>query len=1029
MEEYLNVGSIAEMFRLDYYTLLLSQEQIDVYNAVIGGRTVEGQPEIQGLNQLINLYNQTHKESKLPKFKMLFKQILSDRSAISWMQEPFAPGKDDEVIKAIKESYDTVNYAALGNLKLLLKNISSYQLDGIYIKNDQQLNTISKKAYGDWSVIQRAIIADLKNSVKKGRKEDDAAYEERLANLVKKEDSFSIAYLDECVSKLGVPYEGSVEKYFAGIGVSEDPSEQQINLLSQIENNYTDAKELLETPYPKGLNLAQDKVSIEKIKRLLDSLKELQHFIKPLLGSGEEPEKDESFYGEFISLWETLDSITPLYDKVRNYATRKPYSEEKIKINFENAMLMKGWDQNKERDNTTVILVKDGLYYLAIMNKKFNNAFAGKVLPSSGECYQKMDYKLLPGANKMLPKVFFSKSRISEFAPSQELMEHYEQGTHKKGDKFSLKDCHELIDFFKASIEKHEDWSKFNFQFSDTSTYNDLSDFYREVEQQGYKISFRDVSVEYIDKLVSEGKLYLFQIYNKDFSPYSKGTPNIHTLYWKMLFDERNLRDVIYKLNGEAEVFFRKKSLKYERPTHPANQPIKNKGLSNPKAESVFAYDLIKDRRYTVDQFQLHVPITMNFKSTGNGHLNELVYDYLKEADDTYVIGIDRGERNLLYLCLIDSKGRICEQCSLNGIENDKNGTVTDYHKLLDKKEAERLEARQSWQSIENIKELKEGYLSQVIHKIATLMVEHKAIVVLEDLNFGFMRGRQKVEKQIYQKFERKLIEKLNYLVDKKKDPEEPGGLLHAYQLTSEFDSFQKLGKQSGFLFYIPAWNTSKIDPVTGFANLFKAKYETVEKSKSFFCKFKSIRYNSERDWFEWSFDYNDFDKSAEGTKTQWTLCTYGERIITYRNAEKNSQWDNRRVILTDECKHFFEKNAIDYHGNIKEQIAERSDKKFFEGLYQLLKLTLQMRNSWSNTDEDYLISPVMDEQGEFYDSRRSDGTLPKDADANGAYNIARKGLWVIRQIKQSSSMKELKLAISNKEWLRFAQEKPYLED
>jgi hypothetical protein len=35
----------------------------------------------------------------------------------------------------------------------------------------------------------------------------------------------------------------------------------------------------------------------------------------------------------------------------------------------------------------------------------------------------------------------------------------------------------------------------------------------------------------------------------------------------------------------------------------------------------------------------------------------------------------------------------------------------------------------------------------------------------------------------------------------------------------------------------------------------------------------------------------------------------------------------------------------------------------------------------------------------------------------------------VIRQIKQSSSMKELKLAISNKEWLRFAQEKPYLED
>ena len=66
------------------------------------------------------------------------------------------------------------------------------------------------------------------------------------------------------------------------------------------------------------------------------------------------------------------------------------------------------------------------------------------------------------------------------------------------------------------------------------------------------------------------------------------------------------------------------------------------------------------------------------------------------------------------------------------------------------------------------IEELKEGYLSQVIHKITQLMVKYHAIVVLEDLNMGFMRGRQKVEKQVYQKFEKMLIDKLNYLVDKK---------------------------------------------------------------------------------------------------------------------------------------------------------------------------------------------------------------------------------------------------------------------
>ena len=51
------------------------------------------------------------------------------------------------------------------------------------------------------------------------------------------------------------------------------------------------------------------------------------------------------------------------------------------------------------------------------------------------------------------------------------------------------------------------------------------------------------------------------------------------------------------------------------------------------------------------------------------------------------------------------------------------------------------------------------------------------------------------------------LIDKLNYYVDKKLDPDEEGGLLHAYQLTN------KLGTQSGFIFYVRPDFTSKIEP------------------------------------------------------------------------------------------------------------------------------------------------------------------------------------------------------------------------
>ena len=1032
LEEYLNVESISEMFELNYYNMLLTQKQIDVYNAVIGGKTDEEQDiKTKGINEYVNLYNQQHKDAKLPKLKTLFKQILSDRNAISWLPEEF--DKDQNVLNAIKDCYVRLTANVLGNnvLNSLLSTLSEYNTESIFIRNDIQLTNISQKMAGSWNYIQDAIKQDIKNvAPARKRKESEEDYEERISKNFKKADSYSIKYIDDCLNRAYKNNTYTVEGYFATLGATNTPSLQRENLFAQIANAYTNISSLLSSDYSAEKNLAQDKENVAKIKTLLDCIKSLQHFVKPLLGKGDESDKDERFYGELSMLWKELDTVTPLYNMVRNYMTRKPYSQKKIKLNFENPQLLGGWDANKEKDYASILLRREGKYYLGIMDKE-SKKLLGKSMPSDGACYQKMVYKLLPGANKMLPKVFFAKSRLADFNPSKEIIENYNNGTHKKGKNFNLKDCHALIDYFKESIKKHEDWSKFGFKFSESTTYEDLSGFYHEVEQQGYKLSFTNVSASYIDKMVDEGKMYLFQIYNKDFSEYSKGTPNMHTLYWKALFDERNLADVVYKLNGQAELFYREKSIDCTHPTHPANHPILNKNKDNEKKESIFEYDLIKDRRYTVDKFMFHVPITMNFKSTGADNINQLVREHLKDADAPHIIGIDRGERHLLYLVVIDMHGNIKEQFTLNDIVNEYNGNTyrTNYHDLLDAREDVRLKARQSWQTIENIKELKEGYLSQVIHKITQLMVKYHAIVVLEDLNMGFMRGRQKVEKQVYQKFEKMLIDKLNYYVDKKANAEQAGGLLNAYQLTSKFDSFQKLGKQSCFLLYIPAWNTSKIDPVTGFVNLLDTRYQNVEKAKAFFCKFEAIRYNSNKNWFEFTIDYNNFGQKAEGTRTKWTLCTQGKRIRTFRNPEKNSEWDNQEIDLTAALKNLFAHYHIDINGNIKEAISAQSDKTFFTELLHLLKLTLQMRNSITGTETDYLISPVADDNGYFYDSRTCNDTLPKNADANGAYNIARKGLMLIEQIKKAKDIANIKFDISNKSWLNFAQQKPYKDE
>lgn len=1059
-EEYLNVNEITEMFEIDYYNIVLTQTQIEVYNSIIGGRTLDDGTKIQGINEYVYLYNnqqQKDKTDRLPKLKPLFKQILSDRAQLSWLQEEFKTGSD--VLNAVKEFCDIYFSDIHENIKNLLTNLGEYDLSKIYIPNDLQLTDISQHMFGNWSIIPNAIEQDLMNKFPRKAKESEEKYSERIANLKKKSKSFSLAYINACISELN---KADITDYFASLGAIDSPEKQKVSITSEIELHYNLLKPILDIEYPAEKNLSQDKLTVMQLKELLDSFKNLQRFVKSLLGNGDEPEKDEKFYGELMQLWETINNITPLYNKVRNYSTRKPFSTEKVKINFENAQLLDGWDENKESTNASLILRKDGLYYLGVM-KKEHRKLLDNPMPSNGECYDKVVYKFFKDITTMVPKcttqtkpvkqhfenstedytLFDKKNFISPVVITKEIfdlnnvlydgvkkfqIEYLRSTNDKKGYEQAVNTwkafCLQFLTAYKStsiydlsSIEKKID------------TYSDLNSFYSAVNLLLYSLTFRKVSVDYINTLVDEDKMYLFQIYNKDFSEYSKGTPNMHTLYWKMLFDEQNLANVVYKLNGQAEIFFRKKSLKVSRPTHPANTPIDNKNTENQKKQSLFAYDLIKDKRYTIDKFQFHVPITLNFKSRGNDNINSRVLEHIKSSDDMHFIGIDRGERHLLYLCVIDSRGNIVEQYSLNNITNEHNGNKynTNYHNILQERDKKRQEERSSWQTIEGIKELKQGYLSQVIHKIAQLIVKYNAIVVLEDLNMGFKRGRQKVESSVYQQFEKALIDKLNYLVDKKKAPNENGGLLHAYQLASKFTSFQKMGKQSGFLFYIPAWNTSKIDPVTGFVNLFDTRYDSIVKAQAFFNKFDSIRYNESKDWFELSFDYNNFTSKAEGTRTKWTLCTQGSRIETFRNTEKNSNWDSREIILTEEWKRFFAEHNISFKSNLKEAIIKQASKDFYTGLLHLLKLTLQMRNSITGTDIDYMISPVADENGNFFDSRNVDKTLPENADANGAYNIARKGLWLSKQIKEAEDLSKIKLAVSNKEWLQFAQTKPYL--
>ena len=381
---------------------------------------------------------------------------------------------------------------------------------------------------------------------------------------------------------------------------------------------------------------------------------------------------------------------------------------------------------------------------------------------------------------------------------------------------------------------------------------------------------------------------------------------------------------------------------------------------------------------------------------------------------------------------MIDQNGNIIDQKSLNIVEsNYKNNdniikVKTDYHNLLDESEKNRDNAKKSWQQINNIKEIKTGYLSQAINSIVQYIYKYNCIIVMENLNYNFKASRIKIDKQVYQKFENMLISKLNYLIKKDSDEDSIGGYLHGYQLTNKVDEKKNSFTQNGIILYIPPWATSKIDPVTGFYNIFgNLKYNNIQDTQKFISKFKYIKYNKENNYFEFSFDFKDFTQGFYGLKSDWIICTNSDRIHNYRDEKNNNQYVSEKVVLVDNFKQLFKEYNItfDDEKDMKSNILKQEDRKFYERFIYLLKLTLQLRNSSVDNKQDYIVSCVCNNNS-FFDSRNNILNLPLDADANGAYNIARKGLMFVKQIKDfdSDDFKKLKLKITNDDWLKYVQ-------
>lgn len=1020
MKPYLKSDELAEMFTLGYFNECLSQKGIEAYNAVLGGiNTPNG--HIKGLKEYIYLYNKETKEKKfyLPSLTSLKKQILSDHDSLSWIDTKY--NNSHEMLQDIRTFHETYRKNVAHPLQALMAHIHEYDLHRIYIANKENLAPISLRLCAQWNALRDTIFNEYSAKIQRKRKETFEKYEKRVNKAIDDCGSFSLAE----VNRFLMPFDKNVADYFTKMGAVDNHKEQRENLFATIENKWTDLLSLMEQDekYEKVLQLTEHHIT--KIKAYLDAVMDLHHFVLPLQGEGNENDREPVFYDTLGDCLEVLQEIKFLYNRVRAFLTRKPFSTKKLKLNFGSSTLLSGWNTDNEKANRCTMLRKDGRNYLVIFEKGQGELFRDESMTLSKDepYYEKFDFNIFGDPVKSLPHTCFAACNADFYKPSAEILQIREKGSYKAGKNFNLPDLHKMIDFYKACVKKMPKWGEVQFNWKETTEYENLTEFMESFIVKGYFIDFLKVSERTVNKWVDEGRIYLFRLDKRDYSPFSKGKKSLHTMYLDMLFHPDNLEKMVYKLSGGCEMFFRKASIKPSGPTHPAGQPIANKSpeVAEKKPVSTFAYHLIKDKRYTEDMFMIHLPVAVNYHvpDSKGMKVTAQVRHLIRQGLFKHVIGIHRGERNLLYVTVTDMQGHIVEQKSLNVIEDSYAGVThaKDYNELLQRKGEQRTQSRKDWQTIDKIRDIKQGYLSQAINVITNMILQYEALVVLESLDDRSKRGRQKIEKNIYARFEQQLVDKLNFLVKKDRDLNEPGGLLNALQLTDRVEPGYKTF-QNGIIFYVPAAYTANACPVTGFVNLFNFKKGSIEETKAFFSKFDGIRFNKQTGEFDFTFDYVNFTDKAEGTQTEWTMSSHGCR----------SHWTDiagrkicKMVELTEEFKNLFIGHGVDFTGNLKEAIATVNKRSFYEGLSDLFILLLQMRNVVPGVC-DYFVSPVKDREGKYFISTPEHEHLPSDTDAVTAYNIARKGLLMVDSIVTTHELDKLSLGVTNQIWMNHIQ-------
>ena len=361
-----------------------------------------------------------------------------------------------------------------------------------------------------------------------------------------------------------------------------------------------------------------------------------------------------------------------------------------------------------------------------------------------------------------------------------------------------------VINYLIRCIQSLPDSGKYNFNFKEPHQYQSLEEFAEEIDRQGYHCAWKNVSKDKLMELEAMEKIKVFKLHNKDFRKVklddSKHNPNLFTLYW---LDAMNSYKANVRLLPEVDLYKRARETQLKVSERDVKCNINNQKIKSIKEKN----RLFQDKLYASFKLEFYP----ENEGLGFEQVNDKVNNFCG-SDTAYYLGLDRGEKELVTFCLVDSDGRLVkngdwtkfkevdyadklkqfyyskgeiestQQQLSKARDNIKQATNTEDKESM-KLNYKKLELKLKQQNLLAQEFIKKAYCGYLIDSINEILREYpNTYLVLEDLDIagkadpesGMTNKEQNLNKtmgaSVYQAIENAIVNKFKYRTVKLSD-------------------------------------------------------------------------------------------------------------------------------------------------------------------------------------------------------------------------------------------------------------------